>query len=148
MSNSTLAQVALRQAIEHPKDGFVGIVNDMLSVCRDHALQIDWRDNRCHIKSVRDESEAVLEMPLRKSIFRAILARVATLCDEQSPGTFSPYGGSGTLVVGSDARLIIQASWVNTTVEQCLNLTCIHISNEAQPDGRLQSDAVRVADRS
>jgi len=144
MSISALAIADLRKSIEHPNDGFVGIVNDILSLCREHALQLDWRDNRCHIRSIRDESEAVLELPYRKSIIRTILARIATLCDEQAPGTFSPYGGHGTLVFGSDA---IIANWVNTTVEQSLNLKCIQTSSQVQPNGKLQVNPVEAEHR-
>ncbi len=47
-----------------------------------------------------DGLEVVLTWSVGKSVFRAILARVATLCNEQSANSVSPYGGQGELVVG------------------------------------------------
>jgi hypothetical protein len=120
---------ALHDAVMNPKNAVVGIVDDVLSLCRQYALHLDWRDNRCHITSVRGDEEAMLEVPLRKSVFRAILARVATLCDEQAPGTFAPYGGHGELSVGSEPAMLIRADWVNTTGEQRLTLMPVAPSN-------------------
>src|SRR5437879_5136120 len=100
--------VALRKTINNPKDGFVSIVDDVLSLCRRHALQLDWRDDRCRVRSVGSDEQAEVEMPLRRSGFRAVLARVAKLCNDQAPGTFSPYGGSGKLSSEQDSKTILQ----------------------------------------
>lgn len=112
----------LRECVLHPTNAIVGLVDDVLKLCRLHRLQINWRDNRCRVKPIAEDIEEVLEFPLRTSVFRAILARIATLCDEQNPGTFSPYGGNGILVDGTDVTTKLEASWVNTTGEQRLTI--------------------------
>ena len=44
----------------------------------------------------------VLELPFRKSVVRAALARIAVLCNEHTPHSVSPYGGQDELSVGGD----------------------------------------------
>ena len=122
MNTSSLPLAALRTAIESPKDGCVGIVDDVLALCRHHSLHLDWRDNRCRITSVSGDGEGELDVPLRKSIFRAIIARVATLCAERVPGSFAPYGGTGELLIGPEPAMLFRAVWGNTLADQHLTL--------------------------
>ena len=89
----------LRKAIDAPSGGFVGLVEDVLALCRRHTLHLVWREYKCRVRSL--DNDDIIEVPLRKSGFRAMLARIATLSDEQAPGTFAPYGGSGALSVAS-----------------------------------------------
>jgi hypothetical protein len=44
-----------------------------------------------------------IAVPIPKSAFRAMLARLAALCNERAPASTSPYGGEGELLVGTDA---------------------------------------------
>src|SRR5208282_5382429 len=60
---------------------------------------------------------------LRKSVFRAILARVAVLCNERSPNSVSPYGGQGEVSVGADPAMTFRVEFANTPDEQRLELT-------------------------
>jgi hypothetical protein len=62
------------------------------------------------------------EVPLARSVFRAILARVAVLCNERSPNSVSPYGGQGELLAGSNPAKLFRATFVNTADEQRLEL--------------------------
>jgi hypothetical protein len=112
----------LRDAIAKPTNGFVGVVDDVTSLCREHQLQLDWCADQCKVRSVGTDQEDVIAVPLRKSVFRAILARVAFLCSELNPDSFSPYGGNGQLPAGANAKCFLQAVWVNTTQEQRLEL--------------------------
>lgn len=133
----------------NPTDAIVGLVDNVLRLCRQHALHIDWRENRCRVTSPDRDKEDELELPLRKSVFRAILARVATLCDEQSPGTFAPYGGSGELSFGSDPKTILRVAWVNTTGEQCLTIMpCDASSRPSTATARQPVDATPMAEES
>jgi len=125
MSTLCMQLAAIRQAIETPTDGFVGMVDTVLSLCRQHALRLHWRDNRCSVRTATGDEEEALDIPLRTSAFRSVLARVATLCDEQVPGSFAPYGGEGELALGSDPRKALHLTWVNTTDEQALTVTPI-----------------------
>jgi hypothetical protein len=118
---------ALRDAILKPTRAFVGVVDDVLNLCHANNLQIDWCMETCRVQRLGVESADTLNVPLRKSVFRAILARVATLCDEQAPGSFAPFGGQGELKMG--AGTILRLSWMNTLGEQ--KLTVIPIQSEA-----------------
>ncbi|MBI1832945.1 MAG: DUF2934 domain-containing protein [Planctomycetes bacterium] len=118
MSVSSPYLAALRKAVEAPSNGFVSIVDDVLALCRQHALQLEWRDNKCRVRS--HERDDVIEFSLRKSGFRAMLARIASLCDEQAPGTFEPYGGSGALSSASDSNGMLGVAWMNTPDHQWL----------------------------
>ncbi len=120
--NTSLSQLDwIRRVTETPTNGFVGIVDEILQLCQFHGIRIEWVDNRCVVSPLAEAAEAVV-LPLRKSGLRAILARVATLCAEQGPRTFNPYGGQGELFVGTNPPTLIKAAWVNTTVEQKLTL--------------------------
>ena len=71
------------------------------------------------------EVEELIELPLRKSAFRAILARVAVLCNERCPNSVSPYGGQGELLVDTDPATALRVAFVNTPDEQSLELASL-----------------------
>jgi hypothetical protein len=131
MSTASLHLDTLRKAIVNPTGGVVGLVDNVLALCREHQLQLDWRYDRCSVRSADFTKEEIIEVPLRKSVFRTILARVATLCSEKNPGSFSPYGGQGELSGSSDATGTLHAAWVNTPDEQRLELT--HADVQCEP---------------
>lgn len=142
MTTSSLPLEALRKTIEAPKDGFVGIVDDVLSLCRDHSLSLDWRDNRCEVRSAESGEVGVVEMPLRRSGFRTILARIAKLCGDRSPGAHNPYGGQGELLVGPEPAMVFRVEWSNTLAEQFLTLTPVlaneFVNGQDQPNTNLK----------
>jgi hypothetical protein len=112
----------LRNAFERPSRGVVGLVDDLLRLCQEQGLQLDWQADRCRVRSLAGGSEEVLDRPVRKSVFRAILARVAALCNERSPNSVSPYGGQGELLAGGDPAAIFRVTFANTPDEQRLEL--------------------------
>jgi hypothetical protein len=85
----------LRRILVHPTRDVVGLVDDLLTVCREHGLRLDWQDGRCRVRSAGGDWEELPDVPLRKSAFRAILARIAVLCNEQMANSVSLYGGQG-----------------------------------------------------
>jgi hypothetical protein len=99
------------------------LVNDLLQLCQERGLQLDWQADCCRVRPVAGGSEEVIESPLRKSLFRAILARVAVLCNERSPNSVSPYGGRGELIVGANPATVFRVVFTNTPGEQRLELT-------------------------
>src|SRR5438046_4050369 len=113
---------ALRSAFERPTRGVVGLVDDLLRLCPEQGLRLEWQADRCRVRSLANGSEAVFDRPLRKSVFRAILARVAALCNERSPNSVSPYGGQGELLVGADPPAPFRVTFANTPDEQKLEL--------------------------
>ena len=61
-------------------------------------------------------------MPLPKSVFRAVLARIAALCNEQLPNSVTPYRSEGTLSVAADLPATFHVAFVNTPTEQRLTM--------------------------
>jgi hypothetical protein len=94
-------------------------------LCREHRLQIDWQVDCCHVRPLAGGSEEVIHGPLRKSLLRAVLARVAVLCNERSPNSVSPFGGQGELTEGANPGTVFRVVFTNTPGEQRLELTPI-----------------------
>lgn len=131
---STPAEIsdALRRVLAHPSRGVTGLVDDLLGVCREHGLQLDWQGDRCRTRSFRGDWGEWMEVALRKSVFRAILARLASLCNERNPHSVSPYGGRGELSVGVNPPSLVKVSFANTPTEQKLELTTEGAEKEAE----------------
>jgi hypothetical protein len=121
-TTSKLAE-AFRDAIEHPRDGAVGIVDDLLRLCPEQGLRLAWQADNCRIHCRIGDSEETIDVPLRKSVFRAILARIAVLCNERTPNSVSPYGGESELSIGTNPPEVFRVSFANTPTEQMLELT-------------------------
>ena len=128
-STHSTAFTALRSVLEQPRRDVVGIVDDLLKLCHDHKLELDWRDNRCRVRLNGDTTheDDVIDPPFRKSVFRAILARVAVLCNERYPNSVSPLGGKGKVFVGADK--LLEASFANTRDEQWVRLSVPTVSH-------------------
>src|SRR5207249_3660110 len=108
----------LRRVFTPTQRGVVGLVDDLLDSCREQGLQLGWHGNRCHVRPIGAEPQESVEFPLPKSVFRAILARLATLCNEQSPNSVSPYGGESELSVGTNPPTVFRVAFTNTPSEQ------------------------------
>jgi hypothetical protein len=121
--NPTAQQLGiLRIAFEHPTRGVVGLVEDLLTICGEYGLQLHWQDGRCRVRTAGGDQEELIDVPLRKSVFRAILARVAALCNERTPNSVSPYGGQGELAGGAHPPTVFRATFLNTPPELQLEL--------------------------
>jgi hypothetical protein len=113
---------ALDSLFRQPAHGVVGIVDGLLKLCPPHGLLLDWEAGRCRVRSVDIGAEVLLTSPMRKSNFRAILARVAALCNERRANSVSQYGGEGELVVDADPRAVLSVIMTNSSEEQKLEL--------------------------
>jgi hypothetical protein len=126
---------ALQNAIDQPENGVVGLADDLLRLCPDSGIRLDWCEGFCRIRFI-GTNEAI-DVPIRKSAIRALLARFAALCNDKSQRAVarlaalrndksqravSPYGGQGELTSAADHSRIIRASFVNTPGEQWLQL--------------------------
>lgn len=114
---------AIREAIAHPAREIVGLVDDLLRLCQERGLQLDWRADCCRARPLGGGSDEVIENLLRKSLFRAILARVAALCNERNSNSVSPYGGQAEVTIGADPGTTVRVNFTNTPAEQRLELT-------------------------
>jgi hypothetical protein len=120
----TLAE-QLIGALTTPTRGVLGMVDDLLAMSRENGIQLDWHAGHCRVR-FRDVGPAGwIQVPLRKSVVRAALARVAVLCNQRIPNSVSPYGGQGELLVGTDPTTAMRVAFVNTPDEQSLELACM-----------------------
>ena len=132
--NTTSEPIRLLQsAIEQPSRGVVGLVDDVLTVCWQHGLQLDWQAGHCRVRSNGCDWEDLPGLTVRRSVLRAVLARVAALCNEHSPGSVSPYGGEGELSVGAGPSALFTAAFTNTPEDQRLELSPRAASATAEP---------------
>jgi hypothetical protein len=123
MSNLSSFPERLQKAFAPTSRGVVGLVDDLLAFCRENGLQLDWQADRCRVRVFAGVWQELVEVPLRKSVFRAVLARVAALCNEQSPNSISPYGGQGEISVGTNPATVFHVAFTNTPSEQRLEMT-------------------------
>jgi hypothetical protein len=122
MSTATTFSTTIQQIILKPSQGVVGLVDDLLAACSEYSIELTWQGGHCRLSSSADEWEETIDLPIRKSVFRATLARLATLCNMQQPDSVSPYGGTADLAVGQSPKRIMRVTLVNTSAEQKLRL--------------------------
>lgn len=123
MNHESAFPTLVRLAFQPRGDGAVGLVDRLLVLCQEYAIRLDWKADHCWIRSVGIEPEELIELPLPKSVFRAVLARLAALCNEHRPGSVSPYEGQGELAMGGDPSTLCRVVFVNTPSRQEAQLT-------------------------
>jgi len=121
----------IRQVFRPTQHGVVGLVDDLLELCQEQGLQLDWHADQCRVRSIGVEPEESIEVPVPKSVFRAVLARLAALCNERNPRSVSPYGGEGELTVGVDPATVCRVAFTNTPGTQRVQLTRIQQDDRA-----------------
>jgi hypothetical protein len=121
MSDSSSFPERLQKVFQAPT-GVVGLVDDLLLLCRDQELRFDWDADRCAVRALGTDSRESTDIPLRKADFRTILARLAVLRHERVPNSVSPYGGNGELSLACDPSTVFQVAFVNTPAEQRLEV--------------------------
>jgi hypothetical protein len=119
----------IRDIFDQPAGGVVRLVDNLLEVASEHGLRLNVESDATHLQLI-DKPEAVIELPIRASVIRAVLARIAALCNTRLPDSVSPYSGEGELSFGSEQPVLLRAAFSNTASEQWLEL------------GRAPADAV------
>lgn len=99
MKTTTLFTERMSQAFTPGPTGFVKLVDDLLEISRDWDLKLDWNEV-CRVQTGRDTECESFEAPMRLGEFRAVLARLAKLCNDHVAESVSPYGGEGTVSIG------------------------------------------------
>jgi hypothetical protein len=113
----------LGRLLAHPTRGVVGLVDDLLRLCQEHGLHLEWQAGRCRVRPRGGDWEEWIEVPFRKSVARAMVARLATLCNERTPNSVSPYGGHGQLSAGTNPPAVFTVLFTNTPAEQKFELS-------------------------
>jgi hypothetical protein len=113
---------AIIRAVEHPANGVLGVVDELLALCPKHGLRLEWRaDHCCVLFPSENGQEMSFPVSIRKSVLRTILARFAALCNERATNSVSPYGGQGTFSSNNPSKGF-RVTFVNTPAEQTLDL--------------------------
>jgi hypothetical protein len=128
MIHSTPFAQGIKRAFKPTPRGVVGLVDDLLGLCLAHQLRISFQDDHCFVRSLGTAAQDSLDVPLPKSVFRAVLARIAALCNEHHPHSVTPYQGDGEIVVPTPIsddcgpRSTCFVSFTNTPSDQRLEL--------------------------
>jgi hypothetical protein len=112
----------IRRAFEPGERGVAGLVDDLLGSCGERGLRLDWQDDLCRVHLLGVEPNDVADIPLGKSVFRAMLARIAALCNERVPDSVSAYGGEGELSIPTDRLAVFHVEFANTPGEQWMEV--------------------------
>jgi hypothetical protein len=115
----------LESALAEPGRGVIGLVDELLAASLQHNVRVEWQAGICRVSFLYGELPDRIEVPLRKSVVRAALARIAALCNERSPGSVSPYGGRGIVEIDAGLSRAIRAVFVNTPETQSLDLASV-----------------------
>lgn len=135
MNKPTAFAESIHKAFRPTPRAVVGLVDDLLGLCREQELVLDWHDDHCRVRTIDVDPEETVEAPLAKAVFRAVLARLAALCNERHPGSVSPYGGEGELTVGTNPPIVCRVVFTNTPSEQRVQLTRVKAE---RPNGEIQ----------
>src|SRR5438874_8498676 len=111
MSMQSETANSIRSILSRPTGGVAGLVDDLLVLCRENRLQLDWQAGSCRVRFPDSNWEELPDVPLRKSVFRAILARIAALCNERGLKSVSPYGGQVHLPAGSSSPTVFKVTF-------------------------------------
>ncbi len=99
MIHSNLFAERVHTAFQPTPRGVVGLVDDLLGLCRLYQLRINFQDGHCAIHRLGANPQESLDIPVPKSVFRAALARIVAICSEQHPESVTPYRGEANIAV-------------------------------------------------
>lgn len=131
MNNPTSLPDRLARAFSTPTGGVLGLVDELLAASQEQSIHIGWQAGRCHILFPGAEPPMQIEVPVPKSVVRAVLARIAALCNERVPHSVSPYQGAGEVAL--DPMHVIQVKFVNTPDELTLELSPSRVASSQHP---------------
>jgi hypothetical protein len=109
------------------------LVDELLTASREHEIQLGWQAGRCQVNIPQADPPERIEVAVQKSVMRAVLARVAVLCNERVPNSVSPYRGRGEVAI--DPATVLRVNFVNTPDEQTLELSPAGLTSPQQAEG-------------
>ncbi len=112
----------VRQVFKPTPRGVVGLADDFLAFCRHQPLRLDFQNSHCYVRPAGGAAQDAIEVPLQKSAFRALLARIAALCNQSSPDSVTPYRGEGELSLRTNPSAALHVAFTNTPSEQRLDV--------------------------
>jgi hypothetical protein len=146
MSKQLSPSERLIRALTTPLGGVVGLVDQILRVSLEHDLRLSWQAGRCRVTILKADPADQFEAPLQKSVIRAVLARIAALCNKPFPNSVSPYGGLGEVTIDADPARVIRVKFINTLQEQSLELTAVPVIGNQQTSGKPLSAVIEKSE--
>lgn len=106
----------LQRDLSTPSDGIRSVAKTLIEAAQNYDMTLNWDNGRCLVTVKNDSVSESIEVPLRRSVIRATLAHLATLCKADHPDALSPYGGEGRITLNehSGSHLIV---FVNSPTE-------------------------------
>ena len=120
------------QSFTPRESGILDLVDDMLARCVNDQVRIVWCPGTVTEYPLSGRSPTSYEITLRNSAFRAVMARMAALCDRPDSEALSPYGGRGEFTDPRWPRVRFSVQFTNTPDEQRLELTPIIQANQSR----------------
>jgi hypothetical protein len=139
--NTNSAQLDLLGALERAEGSVSALVDNLVKACPDVGFELCWHEEHCDARVAGIDARESPPLPLSKPVLRAMLARIAALCNEYKMNSVSPYGGSGTFCIQeNDVETLFAAVFVNTPAEQRLKLVPVKtFTPRTQNSGRSRS---------
>ncbi len=103
--------------------GILGFVDHLLAYCRDRGVRLTWQSSQVTVQPVSGGAVEQVSVAFRSSAFRAVLARLAALCNRHRGDSVSPYGGQGEFIDERAPATVFRVDFRNTPDEQRLELT-------------------------
>lgn len=121
---TTTPLAELVQNLFRPSEsGVVGLVDQLLRLSKVYNLRFNFENGVCRVKRLETNSTDSIEVTIPKSVFRAILARIAALCNANYPGSVTPYGGESEVAIPHEINpSTCYVVFANTKSEQWLEL--------------------------
>ena len=102
--------------------------DELMQLCAEHELRLRLEPSQCVVESSGGkESIDVIENPMRRSQFRAVLARIGAICSECSNRIMTPYGGDWEVSYSGDQSRRIRVSLHNTPNAQFVELEALNM---------------------
>ena len=125
----------LNRVLATPNGGVLGLVDELLAASSEQDLRLTWQSGHCRVE-ILSGAASDNEVRMRKSVIRAVLARIAALCHEQNLQGASQYGGQGELAIPQAPGVKVRVSYMNTAESQILELVADRAKALHRHDGQ------------
>jgi hypothetical protein len=141
MTHAPTHLAALSRLFANRNGGIAGLVDNLLKLCVERDLQLDWHADHCRVRCAGGQWEEAEIVPFRRPLFRDMLARLAVLGNERIPNSVSLYGGTGEVAVAANPLAVLRIKIINKSDEQCLELVTMESSTNLDRETKMLSGA-------
>jgi hypothetical protein len=115
-------QDCMQRAFAPTPRGVAGLTEQLLRASAGGGLELERMGEQCICRCTVNGDTQETPVPLRPAAFQTVLAWIAELCQERSPGSVTPYGGECLLPIPGDPATVVWVHFVNTPEKQQLQL--------------------------